>query len=89
MRIKNGFELRNVCGEHIIISHGIENIDFTEILTLNESAAYIWNKVIGTDFTEEDVVRVLLEEYDVTEEEAWGDVKELLASWVTVGIAES
>lgn len=89
MRIKNGFELRNVCGEHIIISHGIENIDFTEILTLNESAAYIWNKVIGTDFTEEDVVRVLLEEYDVTEEEAREDVKELLASWVTVGIAES
>lgn len=89
MRIKNGFELRDVCGEHIIISHGIENLDFTEILTLNESAAYIWNKVKGKDFTEEDAVQMLLEEYDVQEDKAREDVKQLLSSWMTTGIAEN
>ena len=25
MKIKNGFELRNVCGENVIIAHGVEN----------------------------------------------------------------
>ena len=28
MRIKPGFELRSICGEHIIIAHGLDNIDF-------------------------------------------------------------
>ena len=35
MKIKNGFELRNVCGENVIIAHGVENIDFTKVITTN------------------------------------------------------
>ena len=27
MRIKEGFELREICGEHVILSHGMDNID--------------------------------------------------------------
>lgn len=26
MRIKDGFELREICGEHVILSHGMDNI---------------------------------------------------------------
>ena len=29
MRIKDGFELREICGEHVILSHGMDNIDFS------------------------------------------------------------
>ena len=39
MKIKKGFELRNVCGEHVVIATGIENVDFSKMITLNESAA--------------------------------------------------
>ena len=42
MRIKKGFELRDVCGEHIIVAYGIENIDFNKVISLNESATYLW-----------------------------------------------
>ena len=27
MRIKDGFELREICGEHVILSHGMDNIE--------------------------------------------------------------
>ena len=60
MKIKNGFELRNVCGENVIIAHGVENIDFTKVITLNESAALIWRQVEGKDFTEQDMTTILL-----------------------------
>lgn len=30
MRIKEGFELREICGEHVILSHGMDNIDFQQ-----------------------------------------------------------
>ncbi len=88
MKIKKGFELRNVCGENIIIAHGVENIDFTKVITLNESAAYIWKQVVGKDFNEQDMVQLLLDEYEVEASQAKEDVKQLLASWMEAGFIE-
>ena len=45
MRIKKGFVLRDVCGEKIVVAEGKENIDFTKIINMNESAAFLWEKV--------------------------------------------
>lgn len=86
MKIKEGFEIRNVCGENIIIAHGKENIDFTKVITLNESAVLLWNKAVGKDFTEEDLVNVLLDEYDVEVSRAAEDVKNLVTLWVEAGL---
>ena len=88
MKIKTGFELRNVCGEYIIIAHGVENIDFTKVITLNESAAFIWKQVEGKTFTEEDMVKILLDEYEVEESQAQADVKALAESWLQAGLVE-
>ena len=62
MKIKEGFELRTICGEAIIVAHGIENIDFSKIISLNESAAYLWRKVEGQDFDAPMLARLLTEE---------------------------
>ncbi|MBR6202517.1 MAG: PqqD family protein [Bacteroidaceae bacterium] len=88
MKTKKGFEVRNVCGENIVIAHGVENIDFTKVITLNESAAYIWKKVEGKEFTEEDMVDALMAEYEVGKEQAQADVKKLAASWIEAGLVE-
>lgn len=88
MKIKNGFELRDVCGENVIIAHGVENIDFTKVITLNESAAFIWKQVEGKDFTEDDVVKFLLDEYEVEESQVQTDVKNLLECWLKAGLVE-
>ncbi len=85
MKIKSGFELRNICGENIIISHGKENINFTKIITLNESAACIWSKIVGTDFTIEDMVNILCEEYDIDAATATADCRSLVEEWTKVG----
>ena len=88
MKIKEGFELRNVCGENIVIAHGIDNIDFTKVITLNESAAMLWNSVQGRDFNEEELADLLLKEYDVDSQTAQKDVNTLIASWVDAGLVE-
>ena len=49
MKAKKGFNLREICGEHILIAEGKENIDFTKIISMNESAAYLWNKLQDKD----------------------------------------
>ncbi|MCQ2095721.1 MAG: PqqD family protein [Bacteroidaceae bacterium] len=88
MKIKSGFELRTVCGENILISHGRENLNFTKIISLNESAAFIWNNVVDKEFTLEDMCKLLMSEYEVDEQTARKDCEELVKSWKDVGFIE-
>lgn len=88
MRIKKGFELRKICNENIVISHGIENIDFSKVISLNESAATIWHCVEGKEFTENDMVKALCDEYEVDEQTAQQDCVNLVASWIDAGLVE-
>jgi Coenzyme PQQ synthesis protein D (PqqD). len=88
MKTKTGFRLRNVCGENVIVAEGIENIDFSKIISMNESAAYLWQKVEGKSFTIDDLTRLLCEAYEVDEETAKADSQTVLQQWLDAGIAE-
>lgn len=85
MRIKDGFELREICGEHVILSHGI--IDFSKIISLNETAAFLWKEAVGKEeISEEELTATLLEAYEVDEETARKDVAQVLAKWGEIGL---
>jgi hypothetical protein len=86
MKINKGFELREMCGEHIIIGTGVENIDFSKVISLNESAAWLWKEVEGKDFTPETLATLLAEQYEVDADVALADAKALANQWISVGI---
>ena len=89
MKIKNGLELQNVCGEHIIVPAGEENMDFSQIISLNPTAAYLWDNVAKRDnFTVEDMVQLLLDEYEVEESVALEDCKLIAERWAEMGLLE-
>ena len=88
MKTKTGFRLRNVCGENVIVAEGIENIDFSKIISMNESAAYLWQQVEGESFTIDDLTRLLCEAYEVDEETAKADSQTVFQQWLDAGIAE-
>lgn len=88
MRKKTGFTLRDICGEHIIVSEGLENIDFSKIINLNDSAAYLWQAVGNADFDAPLLASKLTEEYDVDETTALADAKEIAEEWKKAGITE-
>ena len=88
MKTKKGFNLREVCGEFIIVAEGIENIDFSRIISMNESSAYLWKKIQGIDFDENTLAGLLLEEYEVDEATARSDAKALVEKWLEAGIIE-
>ena len=88
MKIKEGFEIREMCGENIIVAKGIQNIDFNKIISLNESAAYLWKALVGKDFTPEVMADLLRQEYEVTEATALADAKELAKAWQEAGLCE-
>ena len=88
MKIKQGFELRTICGEAIIVAHGIENIDFSKIISLNESAAYLWRNVVYKEFDANTLAHLLTEEYDVDEATALADAQKVIQDWSNAGLAE-
>ena len=89
MKAKPGFNLRVVCGENIIVAEGEENIDFSNIISMNESSAYLWQNIQGKEFTHEDLVGLLTQEYEVDVATALKDVKALTELWLQAGIIEA
>ena len=94
MRAKKGFNLREVCGEQIIVAEGRENIDFTNIISMNESSAFLWNSIQDKEFTIEDLAQLLVDNDQIDEntplskEVALRDAENVAKTWVEAGIAE-
>ena len=89
MKQKEGFVLRTVCGEHVIVGEGLKTIDFGKLISLNETAAWLWKKAgeMG-DFDIDSLTNALCEEYEVSTEKAREDVSQMVARWQEVGIVE-
>lgn len=88
MKIKSGFELREICGEHILLAYGEENIDFTKVISMNESAVLVWKAVENREFSIQTMTEILMAEYEVDAEVAKNDSEQLLQLWLREGLVE-
>lgn len=89
MKIKDGFEMQSVCGEYIIVPAGSENVDYSKIISLNETAAYLWENVVTKDsFTIDDMTALLLAEYEVEENVAREDCEMIVECWKEMELLE-
>lgn len=79
MKIKDGFLLRQVGGNHVVVPVGAQSVDFRCLITLNEVGAFLW-KQLAADSTVESLVAALLAEYDVTADIATVDVERFVAN---------
>ena len=88
MKIKKGFVLREMCGEKIVAGEGLEHINFNKLISLNSTAAYLWEELEGKEFTAEDMVTLLVSRYGIDMELALKDSENLCKAWAEAGIAE-
>ena len=88
MKIKKGFVLREMCGEHIVTGEGLENINFNKLITLNSSAAFLWQEVVGKEFTVEEMAQLLIDRYGIDKELAIKDAVNLCNALTDAGVAE-
>lgn len=73
MKIKDGFMLRKVGGQYVVVALGEASRSFNGIIRLNESGKFLWEQ-LSSDKTPEQLCTALLNEYDVTPEQAQSDV---------------
>ena len=88
MKIKKGFVLREMCGENIVAGEGLEHINFNKLISLNATAAFLWKKVYGKEFSAEEMAQYLVEENGIDMELALKDSKALCQAWLDAGVAE-
>lgn len=79
MRINEKMKIRNVAGENIVIMPSDDAADMTKVVALNESSLLLYNRLKGREFSLDDAVQLLLDNYDVDEATARKDAEAWLA----------
>ena len=86
MKTKKGFRLRELGGDYILIGESVELVNFNNMITFNETAAYLWQAVEGKEFDVEALTQLLLAEYEVSEDIAREDAQATIDDWKEIGI---
>ena len=87
MKIKEGFVLRNVVDEFIVMPTGDNIAKFEGAVVLNEVSAFIF-KQLENPVSREDLLAAMLNEYDVDEATAAADLDALLEKFAEMGVLE-
>lgn len=84
--IKPNFLIRTIAGENILIGAG-EQIDFSQMLLLNETAVFLIQQLQQRPHSLEELAQQMTNHYDVSYSEALIDTRELIRQLESLGIA--
>ncbi len=72
MKIKNGFVLREIAGECVVVALGDASKIFNGIIKLNETGKIIW-EMLSAEKTKDEIIAAILESYEVDRETVEAD----------------
>jgi len=78
MKLKDGFILREVAGQTVVLPSG-GDLDLNMMITLNDTGKFLWT-LLKTESEVADLVSALLKEYDVDECTAQNAVEGFIAT---------
>ena len=77
MKLKEGFLLRQVAGQTVVLPTSAE-LDLNMMITLNDTGRFLW-ELLAKGAERDDLVKELLGEYDVAQETAEKSVDAFVA----------
>lgn len=87
MKIKEGFILRTVAGQNVVVPVGSNTMNFNAAITLNDSAAFLW-KQLESEKTEAELLKAMTDEYEIDSATAKSDITVFLNVLREHGIIE-
>ena len=88
MRTVEGFRLRKMGSEYIIVGEGLGQVVFNKFIALIHSASYLWQRIEGKDFTPDMLASLLVERYGIEFSMALNDAEDIIRDWLQVKIIE-
>ena len=77
MKIADGFILKKIADSFVVDPTGGNVVDFTAMITINETGAFIW-ELLKNDADMDYVVTEMCKQYDIDSETALSDATEFL-----------
>lgn len=87
MKIKEGFVVRKVMGNNVIIATGAQSKKFHGMVKLNDTAAEIWG-YLSSEMDVETICKTMLEKYDVDEALLRADIEKTVNTLIEQGFVE-
>ncbi|MBQ3330457.1 MAG: PqqD family protein [Ruminococcus sp.] len=77
MKVKENFVLKKIGGSYMVVPVRTRAVDFSGIIKLSESGAFLW-KILEKGADREELIARILEEYEVDEATAAADIDRFL-----------
>ncbi len=86
MKIKSGYEIKSLEGVNIVVPTD-SSMSFSGVITLNDTALFVWN-LLQNDTVESEIVDKMAVEYDAPRDILEADVKDLINSFRENGLLD-
>lgn len=86
LKPKKNLYLRKIGRQHIIVDAREGSVNMSDVFSLNETAAALWQKIGEGDYTPEQLADWMCGEYDVERSVALADIEKQLADWQKHGL---
>ncbi|MGX9728778.1 MAG: PqqD family protein [Candidatus Electronema sp. VV] len=87
LKRKTDFVLQDICGEKMLVPIGSQVMDMNGLITLNETAAYVW-ELLAEDRSLDELAAAVAEQFDVAPERARADVQVFIDEITRMGLVE-
>lgn len=77
MKIKDGFVVRDIMGQCVVVSTGEASETFSGMIKLNDTGKDIW-EAVDAGKSEEQIVEQIINDYDVDEDRAKASVDKFI-----------
>ncbi|MDR0422290.1 MAG: PqqD family protein [Proteiniphilum sp.] len=88
MKLKENFNIRQIGDEYMMISDSGSGLDYTRVISLNKTAAFLIGTVQQKNFRKEDWVDLLIDEYGIDRKQAETDVQALIDKLISEELVE-
>lgn len=86
MKIKQGYTLRGIADSFVVVPTE-DNLSLDGMVTLNQSGAFLFNKM-QEETTKEELLALMLKEYKIDEQTAKADIEIFIERLLKTGIVE-
>lgn len=87
MKLKSNLMLRKIGAQYIVVAN-TDNIDVSKVISLNATAAFLWQQAENKDFTVRQLTAAMCASYDVDPLQAFKDIEKTIEIWKENGLIE-
>ncbi|MDD2958471.1 MAG: PqqD family protein [Lachnospiraceae bacterium] len=78
MKIKEGFMIRQLGDQYVVVALGKAADEFKGMIRLNKAGAFLWKQLVAQDMNKETLVAEMLNQYEIDRATVEKDAEEFI-----------